>query len=385
MNPTTHLYQNIDDLCALIPSFREKLLDPPSSTFTGMVGFDGFIDTLIRMRQPDSMKEFGPKVAQAAGIAASYAVDHQGDKFGGNGPLFVAAFSDLFSNQADLSYVGGLGEGKVAPIFAEALAGKVNRLFTIAPPAHSDCMEFTDGKIMLGDFDACEEITLARMLKVMGQDAIDQELQNTAFISAVNWGKLPHVGDIWSYLATRSKALGRNAKEVFCFMDLAEFEHRSEADVQGLIARLSEITAQFTTLMSFNLKEAWQMGDRFGGNFQGKKDAKAVTELALLLRKNLDVDKIIIHPNDGAACADADGCTFVPGPYCQSPLISTGAGDNFGAGCMAACLLGLDNAGMLLTGNSTSGYYVRSGRTPAIHDLITFVESWAAGSLPERL
>lgn len=379
------IYENINDLSSQLSAFREKLLEDLPEPCSGLIGFDGFVDTFIRMRQPDSMAEFGPKVAEAAGIAASYSVNHEGDKFGGNGPLFATAFSDLFGNRVNLSYVGGLGEGKVTPLFKEALEGKVQHIYTIAPPAHSDCLEFTDGKIMLGDFDACEEITLENMQRIMGQEAIDRNLNQVDFISAVNWGKLPNVGEIWSHLASRSAELNRKAKEVFLFMDLAEFEHRSEEDVQGLIARLSEITRQFTTLMSFNLKEAWQMGDRFGGDFHGRKDPDSVSRLAALLRGNLDVDKVIIHPNSGSACADADGCTFVPGPYCKSPLISTGAGDNFGAGCMAACLLGLDNAGMLLTGNSTSGYFVRSGCTPGFRDLVTFIEDWAAGSLPERL
>ncbi|MGA0333692.1 MAG: hypothetical protein ACO3NW_07035 [Kiritimatiellia bacterium] len=385
MSPNTHIYTSIDDLCTLLPDFREKAGAPPAQPPRGMVGFDGFIDTFIRMQQPDSMAEFGPKVAKAAGIAASYSVQHQGDKFGGNGPLFAAAFSDLFENRVELSYVGGLGEGEAEPIFAEALKGKVQQIYSIAPPAHSDCLEFTDGKIMLGDFAACAEVTLENMQARMGQEAIDRELQEAAFLSAVNWGKLPRVGEIWSYLAERSAELGRNPKEVFLFMDLAEFEHRREEEVQELIRRLPALTAQFNSLLSFNLKEAWQMGERFGGDFQGKKDPESVTDLAVLLRQNLDVDKVIIHPNSGAACANADSCCFVPGPYCQSPLISTGAGDNFGAGCMAACLLGMENEGMLLAGNSTSGYFVRSGRTPSMQELISFVESWAAGSLPERL
>jgi len=385
MNQSSHTYTSIDELFPLLSGFREKFSQPPPGSLKALVGFDGFIDTFIRMKNPDSMAELGPKIAKAAGIAASYSVEHQGDKFGGNGPLFAAAFSDLFQNKLELSYVGGLGKDSVEPLFAEALSGKVQHLFSIAPPAHSDCLEFTDGKIMLGDFAACDEITLGNMQKAMGQDVLDKTLSEVDALSAVNWGKLPNVGEIWSYLASRSEERGRKAKEVILFMDLAEFEHRSEQDVQGLIQRLPDITKQFTTLMSFNLKEAWQMGDRFGGDFQGKKDAADVAELAAVLRENMDVDKVIIHPNNGAACADSSECVFVPGPYCQNPLISTGAGDNFGAGCLAACLLGLNNTEMLLAGNSTSGYFVRSGRTPSLSDLVQFVDSWAAGSLPERL
>jgi hypothetical protein len=55
-----------------------------------LCGFDGFIDTFVRLQTPPSMAEFGPKVTAAAGVAASYPVRHLGDKFGGNGPLFVA-------------------------------------------------------------------------------------------------------------------------------------------------------------------------------------------------------------------------------------------------------------------------------------------------------
>lgn len=385
MTFNTHLHTSLDTLSAPLTELRKRLEKDPPAGLSGVVGFDGFVDTFIRMKHPASMAEFGPKVAEAAGIAASYAVDHQGDKFGGNGPLFAAALSDLFSGSAEITYIGGIGEGEVEPIFAEALRGKVSRLVPIAASAHSDCLEFTDGKIMLGDFVACGDITLENLLRVAGKEALDDWLRSSDFISAVNWGKLPKVGGIWSYVAERLQALGREAKSVPFFMDLAEFETREEGDVQDLLTRLGPITKQATTLLSFNLKEAWQLGDRLGGSFQGKKDPESVLELAVFLKEKVEVDKIIIHPNSGAACADQQGAVFVPGPYCQEPLISTGAGDNFGAGCLMAVLAGCDDTEMLLMGNATSGYFVRSGRTPDFAGLSQFLASWSAGTVPERL
>ncbi|MDA3872550.1 MAG: PfkB family carbohydrate kinase [Kiritimatiellae bacterium] len=380
-----NIYTSIQDLHETLSSLHTTLTEGSIRSTKGLVGFDGFVDTFIRMRNPASMEEFGPKVAAAAGIAASYSVHHQGDKFGGNGPLFAAALHDIFDEKADVTYIGALGKNQIDPLFAEALESKTSKLFTLAPPAHSDCLEFSDGKIMLGDFDACDEITLDRLLEVMGQAEIDSQLQTCDFISAVNWGKLPNVGDIWSYLASRSAELSRTSKEILFFMDLAEFEHRDSADVQQLQDRLGAITRQCTTLLSFNLKEAWQMGDRVGGDFKGKKDPESVCDLAGLLREHLDVDKIIIHPNSGAACATKDTRIYVPGPHCKEPLISTGAGDNFGAGCVAAALHGIDETGMLLLGNATSGYFVRSGRTPTFSQLLEFLDIWAKGSVPERL
>jgi len=379
------LYRSIEELSEEIPAFRDTLFSPKRGGLSGVCGFDGFVDTFIRMRQPASMAEFGPKVTEAAGIAASYSVEHQGDKFGGNGPLFACAMNNIHDGDIEVTYIGGLGRGEVEPIFREGLNGQISKIHTLAPPAHSDCLEFTDGKIMLGDFDACNEITLERLLEVVGEEALEAELRDCDFISAVNWGKLPHVGGIWSDLAARLEKLGRTPKEVFFFMDLAEFEHRPAGDLDGLLERLGAITRQCTTLLSFNLKEAWQMGDRFGGDFHGRKDAASVAELAALLFENLDVDKIIIHPNDGAACASEEGTVYVPGPYCKEPLISTGAGDNFGAGCLAAALQGLNDTGMLLAGNAASGHFVRSGRSARFKDMVALVDAWSAGSLPERL
>ena len=375
------IYPDPQALAPVIAAFKQA--SPPSGRLSGLCGFDGFIDTFIRMEAPDTMAEFGPKVAAAAGIAASYTVRHEGDKFGGNGPLFASGLHGLWDGNIDVTYIGAMGRDEVLPIYREALEAKTKRLVTLAEPAHSDCLEFRDGKIMLSDLRSCAEITLERLLE---RDVVlDAELCDARFIAAVNWGKLANVGEIWSHLAARLAALGRPAKEVLFFMDLAEFEHRPAADVAGLLDRLAPITRQCRTVLSFNLKEGWQMASHLGGDFHGKKQPEAVLDLARFLRARIAVDRIIVHPNDGAAAADENDAVYVPAPFCREPLISTGAGDNFGAGCLSGMLLGLDLAGTLLAGNSSSGFFVRAGRTGSFAELAALAEAWAAGSLPERL
>jgi len=378
------IYRNVASLAQVIEDFKIQAA-AAQPRISGLCGFDGFIDTFVRLQAPASMAEFGPKVAAAAGIAASYPVRHLGDKFGGNGPLFAAAMHDIHAGAIDVTYIGAMGRGEVLPIYQDALGGKMKRLFTLAPPAHTTCLEFTDGKVMLCDMRACEEVTWDRLLECVGQFALDEQLQAARFISAVNWGKLPHAGAIWSNLAARLAALGVPAKEVLFFMDLAEFETRPLVDREDLLARMGPITRQCRTLLSFNLKEAWQMGEVFGAAYHGRRDADAVAELAALLRSQIAVDRVIIHPNDGAACASAAGTVYVPGPYCHEPLISVGAGDNFGAGCLSAAIRGFDDAGLLLAGNCASGHFVRSGRSAAFPDMTQLLDAWAAGTLGERL
>jgi sugar/nucleoside kinase (ribokinase family) len=127
------------------------------------------------------------------------------------------------------------------------------------------------------------------------------------------------------------------------------------------------------------------MAEVFGGAYHGRLDADGVAELATFLRSRIAVDRVIVHPNDGAACASAAGTVHVPGPYCREPFISTGAGDNFGAGCLAAALRGFDDATLLLAGNCASGHFVRSGRSPSFADMERLLDAWTAGTLGDRL
>ena len=143
------IYRDVASLAAVIADFKTKVAAPAPLRLSGLCGFDGFIDTFVRLQSPASMAEFGPKVAAAAGIAASYPARHLGDKFGGNGPLFAAAMHDIHAGAINVTYIGAMGRDEVLPIYQDALGGKMKRLFTLAAPAHSTCLEFTDGNLGL--------------------------------------------------------------------------------------------------------------------------------------------------------------------------------------------------------------------------------------------
>lgn len=75
-------------MAASVEDFKVKVTSPLPSRLSGLCGFDGFIDTFVRLQTAVSMAEFGPKVAAAAGIATSFPMRQLGDKFGGNAPRF---------------------------------------------------------------------------------------------------------------------------------------------------------------------------------------------------------------------------------------------------------------------------------------------------------
>lgn len=385
MSKENKAYSSVGELGDVLEEIRSARGRGMPEGLSGICGFDGFIDTFIELESPDSMEAFGPKVAEAAGIATSFTARHQGDRFGGNGPLFASALHSFFDEGVDITYIGAMGDGEILPVFREALEGKMKRLVSLAEPAHSDCLEFRDGKVMLSDLRTCSDIHWERLLERMDRSELEAEVKNCNFIGAVNWGKLVKVGTIWKGLSETLESVGRREDKVPFFMDLAEFEQRPLEDQKELVELVGSITSTCDTILSFNLKEAWQMAEVFGGNFKGEKKPGKIAELAAFLFAEIGVDRIVIHPNDGAACASAQGAIYVPGPFCQKPLISTGAGDTFGAGVMSARLLGLSDAALVTCGACASGYYVRTGKFPSLSQIIELAEMWGEGSLPERL
>jgi len=97
-----------------------------------------------------------------------------------------------------------------------------------------------------------------------------------------------------------------------------------------------------------------------------------------LIRARVPVNTIVIHPTHYALAVSDAGSAVVAGPFTPRPLLTTGAGDHFNAGFCLGKLLGFDNALSVLTGVATSGYYVRTAKSPAISELIALLQDWPA-------
>ena len=137
----------------------------------------------------------------------------------------------------------------------------------------------------------------------------------------------------------------------------------------------------FVTL-GLNLSETRQVCDvlDLGSVGDSGEELKAA---ATRIRNALNLSCVIVHPREGAACATHDGAYYVEGPFCKNPKISTGAGDHFNAGFAAAEVIGLSPESCLAVAVATSGQYVRTGRSPNLHETAAFIESWTSGTLSD--
>ena len=345
-----------------------------------IVGFDGFVDTIVtpvalRTAQGEAftpittITDFGNRILGAAGKSTNIEFYPRMDKLGGNGPIMANA---LLAAGGKLKYIGALGRAAIHPVFQE-FASRTD-VVSLCDPAATTAVEFTDGKLMLGQMRSLDEITFARLLEKIGEGALVQALGAADLIALVNWTMIPNMTAI--FIALVDGVLPKlPARERLFFFDLADPEKRSHADLLLVLATIGKFEKFGLVTLGLNLKEAQQVVAALSlPAIENTESGLRASTTAI--RKKLALSTVVIHPRESAACATATGTAWVPGPYTEKPLITTGAGDHFNAGFSNGQLLGLSPEACLAVGVSTSGHYVRTGQSPTNSDLQTMLTSW---------
>ncbi len=345
-----------------------------------VAGFDGFVDRIVhpvatRHGQGEAftpmatIEEFGRRIVAAAGKSTNIELYPRLDKLGGNGPLMANA---LLAAGLRLKYIGALGTPTINPVFQE-FARRAEAV-SLCDPGFTTALEFTDGKVMLGQMKSLDEITYARIAGVMGEGALFDCLSRADLVALVNWTMIPNMTAIFEELAGRVFPQLPPRERLF-FFDLADPEKRSASDLSLVLQAIARFQAFGRVTLGLNLKEAQQVFAVLGFGPE-TEDEKGLRSMARQIRQRLDVATVVIHPTKSAACATRDDTWWVPGPFADKPLITTGAGDHFNAGFVTGQLLGLGPESCLGLGVCTSGFYVRTARSPSLGDLETFLAQW---------
>jgi hypothetical protein len=346
-----------------------------------VAGLDGFVDTIVtpvalRSGQGEdftpisTVTEFGQRILGAAGKSTNIEYYPRMDKLGGNGPIMANA---LLAAGSKLTYIGALGQPAIHPVFA-SMASKA-RAVSLCAPAATTAVEFSDGKIMFGQMKSLDEITYAKIVEVMGREDFHAQLAAADLIALVNWTMITHMSAIFAELTERVFPTLPKRDRIF-FFDLADPEKRSAADLVDALAKVAAFEKFGRVTLGLNLKEAQQVFAALGLGISEGDDEATLRHAAAEIRNKLNVSTVVVHPRKSAACATAESTWWLPGPYCEQPLITTGAGDHFNAGFSVGQLLGLSPEACLATGVCTSGHYVRTAASPSIDDLETFLANW---------
>ncbi|PHQ82734.1 MAG: sugar kinase [Phycisphaera sp.] len=364
---------------------------PPDrlSAINAVVGFDGFIDSIIRVvdrrhsMQPDdflpvtTITGFADRCAAAAGKSTNLEMHVVERRFGGNGPLLASAMASL---GASVTYIGAVGRGdsptNLHPIY-QPLADRCAAVYPVAAAAKTDALEFDDGKLMLGKTESVQAVCWELLKDIVGLDQLRSIFERASTIGIVNWVMLQGVEGIWRGLIDEVLPTLSGETPRKMFVDLCDPAKRTDEDVRRAAGFLTELNAHVNLTLGLNQSEAERMGRVLGVDiYEGPGNqslGSAMQHAAASIRESLGIACCVVHPREGAAAADANGSAWFEGPFTVKPKISTGAGDHFNGGFALAQDLGLGLDECLAVGCALSGAYVRDAASPARERLIEFL------------
>ena len=349
------------------------------SQMTAFVGLDGFVDDILHVvdKREDADKysrlptiaQLAERLAGAAGRSTNIELVSQLNKLGGNGPIMANA---LASFGLKVTYLGILGYPNLHPVFADF--AKRAEVHSIAEPGYTDALEFEDGKIMLGKHQSLKQMNWENIKARFGQEQFAAKFGSADLIGFVNWTMITHMSDIWAAVLKEVCPAMKGPRRKL-FIDLADPEKRTRADILRALELVAAFQEHFDVVLGLNEKESMEIGNTLGLS-TANHSLEGLLKLSQEIHQRVRVDTLVVHPSAYAIASGPDGTAVVQGPFTPKPKITTGAGDHFNSGFCLGKLLGFTTERCLLIGVTTSGFYVRTGQSPAIPDLANLLHNW---------
>ena len=348
---------------------------------TAFIGLDGVVDEIVHVvdrwqtaesfERVPTIARFAERLAAAAGKSTNVELVNRLTKLGGNGPIMANALATFGFK---VTYLGSVGYPQLNPVFADF--AQRAEIFCIAEPSHTDALEFEDGKIMVGKLAPAKEVNWANIRSRFGRDKFAAKLGAADLVAFASWTMLPHMNEIWEAVL-KEICPGLRGKRRTMFFDLADPEKRKADDIRHALELIAEFEKYFDVVLGLNEKEAHEIAAVLG--LKAKDHSReGLCALASEINCHVPVNTVVVHPVNRALATSSGAISQVEGRLTLKPAITTGGGDHFNAGFCLGKLLGFDNALSLLTGVTTSGYYVRTGRSPGIGDLAEMLKNWPA-------
>ena len=355
--------------------------DEPVEAF---IGFDGFIDEIVHVVDHRSdinnfskiktIRDYSSRLMTGSGLSTNIEIVPIMRKLGGNGPNFAVPLQ-LFG--MEIVYTGSVGKESFDPVFNRLSENM--ELIGLAEPGFSQCFEFDDGKIIVSRTECLNDVTPESLVSAVGDKRLLDLLCKSNLIAMNNWTMIPYMSDIWEMVLKNYIPKMRERCDIskkIIFVDMADPEKRTADDINRALKILGEYTrAGFRTVLGLNKKEACEIAE-----INGKKIADysgyPLEDICRFIAGIVDLTCLLVHPVDRAAMIEGGKYTETPGPFCEKPLLTTGAGDNFNAGFVYGYIKGFDPVDCLRCGVGTSGFYVRNARSPKLTELAEFVKTF---------
>lgn len=330
------------------------------------VGFDGFADRILRpirkieggtLHYFDTIADFGAYLQARQGKSCSVELDVQTRKIGGNCPIFSAA---LGACGVAVDAVGMFAGGPF-----EAMP-KACTLHSYAEVGTSDCLEFRDGKVMLAGRctmagDPFETVTAA-VPELAGL------LTRADLAAFLNWSELDYAPALWEQLCANIYGGLPTDKGKTVFFDLCDHSRKDAAAVDGVLRLIGRFSAARRTVLSLNENECLLLKTHADG-------AEGLPGIAAAVARKYGIDELVVHTLHDSYALVNGAWHARPTIFCEHPLLSTGAGDNFNAGYCLGLLLTDDADARLGLANLAASRYITTGANTDCAGLAAYAES----------
>ncbi len=345
-----------------------------------LIGFDGFTDEIVSaVDRRDSATQFSSmttleslasRIHDAAGKSSNIELISKQIKIGGNGPILAQA---LVHAGCAPTLIGCLGDTQIEPLFIP-LTSRCKEVISLGASSHTDAIEFSDGKLMLGKHKSVLALTKERIQERIDRKTLIRLFNDHDVFVSVNWTMILSMTDIWRWLI-EDILPEMTPKKRIVFVDLADPAKRSDADILEAVRVLQAMKPYYQVHLGLNERESERVVSLVSTESMDTK-RQSIQNTAHTILQKTELDTIIIHSTKMAACSTQEESIAIEGPFCPTPYLSTGGGDNFNAGYLFGVCLGLSIEEALLLGKATSGYYVRVGNSPTLQELSQFLRIW---------
>ncbi|MBR3295078.1 MAG: hypothetical protein IKI62_02325 [Clostridia bacterium] len=329
-----------------------------------LCGFDGYIDTLVRLRKSplkedyfETVEDFASFISKERNQSSDISVIKKLEHYGGNAPIFAysAAEKDI-----TVSLVGAMGYPVIDSHFPPHSS---IRMYSVEQPAETYALEFSDGKVMLGDIESLKDMDWNFLKERVGSEKLKELFTGSKLILFSNWSGLIHSNDMLSGICKEILPLPQMKDRIFMF-DLADASGRTDKELDTLFSYMKRIAGTCHVILGLNEKEFRIVAAKAYG-----REVNCREDILMGLKEKLGIQEIVVHGLDYAMTAAlSTGCA--EGRFVKDPCIVTGGGDNFNAGYVLGKLAGLEPEECALTGNISSYIYVRYGRNATIDDIL---------------
>lgn len=349
-----------EDIAFLAEEIRKKRV---------VVGFDGFIDTLVkpikqwnRQKIPDFFRttsEFCSFIMNRVSKSASVELFPIIEKIGGN-MSNVAATLQLMG--AEVTCIGSMGFPEIHPLFLDTL--RSSKLYSVANPGLCTAFEFTDGKLMWAINRSVNGMDWNTILASIDCATLKSLYVKSDLAAFLNWSEIPHAEEIWSGIYELIASYIN--KSNWALFDLCDCSRRSEEALKSILRLIRLYSEKERVILSLNANECNAVSRVLFGEDAAGKCLKEI-------RESLGVEIVVCH-TPGQTLADTEKETVsLKNRHVEHPVISTGSGDNFNAGFCSAVISGLGVRKSLLIASLYGSFYVAHGKPATTEALKKFM------------